>query len=140
MSDEKRKHEGLRWLSTARNDLEAATILKEHGKYSLACFHAQQAAEKAVKALFYSMEDEPWGHSIGKLLDQGVREYPKHKPALLSLMACAKRLDQFYIPTRYPNGVPDMTPDEAFGAEDAKSGIEFAEEFLKKMKKILHNV
>jgi len=23
-------------------------------------------------------------------------------------------------------------PDEAFGAEDAKSGIEFAEEFLKK--------
>ena len=85
MSDEKRKHEGLRWLSTARNDLEAATILKEHGKYSLACFHAQQAAEKAVKALFYSMEDEPWGHSIGKLLDQGMREYPKHKPALLSL-------------------------------------------------------
>jgi len=59
-----------------RNDLEAATILKEHGKYSLACFHAQQAAEKAVKALFYSMEDEPWGHSIGKLLDQGMREYP----------------------------------------------------------------
>jgi len=46
MSDEKRKHEGLRWLLTARNDLEAATILKEHGKYSLACFHAATGCRK----------------------------------------------------------------------------------------------
>jgi HEPN domain-containing protein len=44
MSDEKRKHEGRRWLETARNDFEAAIFLKEHGKCSLACFHAQQAA------------------------------------------------------------------------------------------------
>ena len=72
MSDEKRKNEGVRWLQTARNDFEAAIILQDHGKYSLACFHAQQAAEKTVKALFCSMEDEPWGHSIGKLLEQGI--------------------------------------------------------------------
>jgi len=91
-------------LSTARNDLEAATILKEHGKYSLACFHAQQAAEKAVKALFI-----PWKMNRGALDRKTVgsrhERIPKHKPALLSLMAGAKRLDQFYIPTRYPNGV-----------------------------------
>ena len=130
----------MRWLETARNDFEAAIILNEHGKYSLACFHAQQAAEKAVKALFYSMEDEPWGHSIGKLLEKSIGNYPKHKAALLSLAVGAKRLDQFYIPTRYPNGVPDMTPDEAFGQEDAQSGIEYAEKILKTMKKILNNV
>jgi HEPN domain-containing protein len=143
MSDEKRKHEGIRWLETARNDFEAALILKKHGKYSLACFHAQQAAEKALKALFYSMEDEPWGHSIGKLLDQARKDYPKHKVALASLEVGAKRLDQFYVPiyvpTRYPNGVPDMTPDEAFGEEDAKNGAEYAEKFLKTMKKMLNN-
>jgi HEPN domain-containing protein len=35
-------------------------------------------------------------------------------------------LDRFYIPTRYPNGLPDLTPAEAFTADDAEVCLEYA--------------
>ena len=39
-----------RWLRYARDDLRAAEVLKGHGGVPrTACFHAQQAAEKAIK-------------------------------------------------------------------------------------------
>jgi len=41
----------LDWLDEARDDLESAEYLLNGGRYSKACFYAQQAAEKAVKAL-----------------------------------------------------------------------------------------
>lgn len=140
MSDEKRIQEGLRWLATAKNDYDAAIILNEHGKYSLACFHSQQSAEKAIKSLFYLIEEEPWGHSINKLLQQLFKKYPKYQVALSPLESAARRLDQFYIPTRYPNGVPDITPEEAYGEDDAQTGIAYAEKFLKIVKKVYNNL
>ena len=130
MSIEKNREEGLRWLKTAENDLEAAAILKKSSKYSLACFHAQQAAEKAVKSLYYALDKEPWGHSIFKLIRDLGKEYSYFKDKKLKLDTKAKRLDQFYIPTRYPNGLPDITPEEAFGNEDATVGISYAKLFL----------
>lgn len=39
------------WLATARGDLEAARVLLRSGQHNLAAFHAQQAAEKALKAV-----------------------------------------------------------------------------------------
>ena len=130
MSIEKNREEGLRWLKTAEDDFEAAEILKKSGKYSLACFHAQQAAEKAVKSLYYALDKEPWGHSIFRLIRDLGKEYPYFKDKKLKLDIRAKRLDQFYIPTRYPNGLPDITPIEAFGNEDAKVSISYAKLFL----------
>lgn len=130
MSIEKNREEGLRWLKTAKNDFEAALILQKNGKYSLACFHAQQAAEKTLKSLYYAMDKDPWGHSIFKLLQGLGKEYPYLQNRKLKLDIKAKRLDQFYIPTRYPNGLPDITPEEAFGTEDATVGISYAKLFL----------
>ncbi|MBF0098159.1 MAG: HEPN domain-containing protein [Magnetococcales bacterium] len=43
----------LEWLQRARGDLALArVVLPEGGFYADLCFHAQQAAEKAVKAIF----------------------------------------------------------------------------------------
>ena len=138
MSVEKRRAEALRWYLTAENDFDAAIILKENKKYSVCCFHAQQSAEKALKAAWYFLEEEPpWGHSIFKLLSQLTEKYPELGKRFSPLDAGAKRLDQFYIPTRYPNGVPDITPQEAYGIEDAKSGIDYAGKFLIAVKKVL---
>jgi HEPN domain-containing protein len=40
------------WLEKARSDLYAAErLLDGNGPYDAACFHAQQAIEKAMKAL-----------------------------------------------------------------------------------------
>ncbi len=35
-------------------------------------------------------------------------------------------LDQFYIPTRYPNGLPDLTPGQVYRLDDARRGLEAA--------------
>ncbi len=42
----------------------------ERGYYEWACFSAQQAAEKAVKALYQELGIDVWGHSIWRLLDR----------------------------------------------------------------------
>jgi HEPN domain-containing protein/predicted nucleotidyltransferase len=47
------------WLRDAREDLESATILLEHGKHRGACFHSQQCVEKALKALLLERGLQP---------------------------------------------------------------------------------
>ena len=64
MSAEKNIREASRWLATADGDLEAAVILKETGKFAHSCFHAQQAGEKAIKALWFFADANPWGHFL----------------------------------------------------------------------------
>jgi len=60
-----------RWLEDAREELESALILEEHGKYRGACYHAQQCAEKALKALLLEKgERPPRTHDIIQLLNK----------------------------------------------------------------------
>ena len=68
MSLEKNRQEAERWLKTAEGDLETAVILLENKKYAHSCFHSQQAGEKAIKAVWYLLDADPWGHSIQKLI------------------------------------------------------------------------
>ena len=69
MSTEKSFREAKRWFITAEDDLDTALILKKTAKFAHCCFHAQQAAEKAVKSVWYFLDDDPWGHSIKMLID-----------------------------------------------------------------------
>ena len=46
-------------------------------------------------------------------------------------------LDRFYIPTRYPNGLPDITPDQAFNKKDASEAVKYAEKILSLVKEWL---
>ncbi|MBC8496815.1 MAG: HEPN domain-containing protein, partial [Chloroflexi bacterium] len=56
------------WLKQALRDLEQAQDSRQAGRHEWACFAAQQAAEKAVKALHLSLGQEGWGHVIARLL------------------------------------------------------------------------
>ncbi len=67
MSVSKNRHEAERWLLTAEEDLRAVEVLLRAGAFAQACFYAQQSGEKAVKALWYLVDAEPWGHSISLL-------------------------------------------------------------------------
>ncbi|MCF8079438.1 MAG: HEPN domain-containing protein [Desulfobacterales bacterium] len=128
MSVEKDRHEAGRWLQTAREDLDAAHALLEKGFYSHACFLAQQAAEKAVKALWYSIGEDPWGHSVQKL----ASEIPEAslRECMSGLGETGSFLDRFYIPTRYPNGLPDLTPAKVYFKQDAEQALSAAKDFL----------
>jgi HEPN domain-containing protein len=119
--------EGERWLAEARVDLGAADSLVV-GFPSRACFLAQQAAEKAVKAILYAGGVRPvLGHSLGEL----GREAAGHMPEFEELRPKVAKLDRFYIPTRYPNGLPEGgLPSEAFDQDDARSAIEIAAKAL----------
>ncbi len=120
--------EAKRWLRQAENDLEFARLGLREGFFSQACFLAQQSAEKAVKAIGYALgERTVLGHSILVLADR----YGDSVPDLGALRAEAGILDQYYIPTRYPNGLPGGVPFMAFGEEQAATALAAAEDFLR---------
>jgi len=68
MSRSKNLYEAKRWLQTALEDFDTAELLLENKRFSHACYLFQQSAEKALKALWYLEDEEPWGHSISKLI------------------------------------------------------------------------
>jgi HEPN domain-containing protein len=126
MSDEKTRTEARRWLATARGDLETARMLAQGGRWAHACFHAQQAGEKALKALWYAQDLDPWGHSVLRLIDDLEPVAPNAYGLMHDLREAAGQLDRYYVPTRYPNGLPDLTPEEAFFEIDALRALDLA--------------
>jgi HEPN domain-containing protein len=127
MSDQNRD-EALRWLRQAENDLAAARTLTDGGFYAQGCFYAQQAGEKALKAALFSRGERPWRvHSVQKLAETCSDQDETAAP----LVDQGRLLDRFYIPTRYPNGLPAGTPAEAFVEDDAQQALRAAEAVLR---------
>lgn len=63
-------------MTQADLDLEATGQMREHGHFEWACFAAQQAAEKAVKAATESEGTDARGPSVVGLLER-LREVPE---------------------------------------------------------------
>lgn len=114
------------WLNQAQRDYQHAADSHARQNHEWACFAAQQAAEKAVKALHLSKGQEAWGHVIAKLL----RELPADVPAPTELVDKAMVLDNFYIPPRYPDSHPEGAPFEHYGELQSKEAIAYAGEIL----------
>lgn len=108
------------WFRQAERDLQHARNSTAGADYEWACFAAQQAAEKALKAMYQAFAGEGWGHSISSLLE-GLTE---KAPVSEELRRSGRLLDRMYIPTRYPNGFDQGIPADYFGREDADSAIE----------------
>ena len=102
------------WLDEAQGDLEHARNDVQGRFYNWACFSAQQAAEKAIKAVFQRMGAEAWGHSVADLL----KELAKKHDIPGDLSDRALELDKAYIPTRYPNAHPSGSPRSRYTKED----------------------
>jgi len=115
------------WLDEAQGDLEHAKSDMERGFYNWACFSSQQAAEKAVKAVFQRMGAEAWGHAVADLL----KELSKRHPVSEELMNGALELDKAYIPTRYPNAHPSGSPRSRYTKEESRRLIEYAQRIVK---------
>lgn len=115
------------WLYFAFSDLEAAERIIDEKMFHHVCFHAQQAAEKSLKAMIvFSGKLVPKTHSIVELV------------GLVSSMAMtdkddweerAEFLDQFYIPSRYPDALPGSLPEGLPTAGDAQKSLELARDF-----------
>lgn len=108
------------WLAEAERDLQHAEEARRAGRHNWACFAAQQAAEKATKALHQHLGREARGHVVADLLEALPLEVPP------DLVERARVLDNFYIPTRYPNAHPAGAPSDHYGPLQSADALEHA--------------
>ena len=126
--------EADRWLAQARSELAFARIGVREGFHAQACFHCQQSAEMALKAVHYLGGARlVMGHSLVELLAPLVDKHAE----FAALRGDAARLDQLYIPTRYPNGLPGGVPAEVFTEEQAAEAIARAAQFIDRAEAVI---
>lgn len=130
MSEAEKREEVGRWLRFAGGDLRGAETLLERKDIlpHLACFHAQQCAEKAIKgSLIFLQIDFPKTHNIRLLCERlpdgwTLAEDPARFSAL-SLWA---------VEPRYPGDLQEATEADAKAAvEEAREAYETTLEDLK---------
>ncbi|NMA75497.1 MAG: HEPN domain-containing protein [Bacteroidales bacterium] len=127
-------NEGQRWLIQSKSDICDARYLYDGSRYNACCFFCQQAAEKAIKAYLYTRGAEHvFGHSVAEL----CQEASKLDHDFKTIKTAVSPLDIFYIPTRYPNGLPGGIPSEAFSEEDAKRALDMAEKVVALVDKLI---
>lgn len=114
------------WFNQAMRDLEQAEDSRRAERHEWACFAAEQAAEKAVKALHLHLGQEAWGHVVARLL----RELPENTLVPGELVEKGRVLDSFYIPPRYPNSHPEGAPFEHYGSLQSEEAVRYAREIL----------
>jgi len=107
------------WWDQAQRDLRHATIALGAADHDWAAFAAQQAAEKALKALILARGGEPWGHLVTALLEA----LPENVPHTTVELESANRLDKHYIPARYPNGFASGYPAKLYTRGEAEGAI-----------------
>jgi len=114
------------WFRQAKKDLEHAKRARGAGDFEWACFAAQQAAEKAVKALYQSIHIDAIGHSVTRML----QDLPAALKPSEDIILLAKDLDKHYIPSRYPNFHPEGAPMDYYTEPDASRAVQGAERII----------
>jgi len=108
------------WLERAESDLAAARLVLDAGTIGpwVAAFHAQQAAEKAIKAILTRDQvDFPKTHDLGEL--RALVTTPHALPDGSQLA----RLNPYSVEARYP----DLALGSAPTADEARGAIVLAE-------------
>jgi len=116
------KKESKRWLLQAKDDFKFVEwVMREGVFFDKGCFVAQQAGEKILKACLYATgKRRVIGHSLFEMIealaeiDDGFQQISEQ----------AKRLDRFYITTRYPNGLPGGSPFQLYSSSDLQSAVD----------------
>lgn len=108
------------WRATAREDLRVAQLLAEESP-SIAAFHAQQAAEKALRAACIAfIDDAPRTHVVNHLLDELVENGILVED---DVRDAGRLLERYHAPTRYPDALGGIDPNRIFGSADASGAV-----------------
>jgi HEPN domain-containing protein/predicted nucleotidyltransferase len=120
----KPREEARRWLEFAGENVRMAELAVGADIFNQACFHAQQSVEKCLKAsLVLQGELVPRTHLIADLVQQLP---PAARAALGANETTLLELDQFYIPTRYPDAVPGWLPEGLPQRQHAEKALDVA--------------
>ena len=124
-----------RWIREAENTLRQAEQVCATDAYNLACFLAEQAAQKSLKAVLY-LDGARWIplHSVAEL----TKEISKKRPEFSSLLAAGGKLDQYYLSTRYPDAVAEPAiPSEIFTEDQARDAVGLARNIFETSKSLI---
>ncbi|MHC4073766.1 MAG: HEPN domain-containing protein [Planctomycetota bacterium] len=112
----------MQWLSLADEDLNLASHalgLGAKSPYRLIAYHAQQCAEKCLKAfLVYHKVDFPYTHNIRRLL-KFCAEHTEWAGTLKN----AEELTPYAITARYPGEEDEVTETEATRAVEIAENV-----------------
>ena len=107
----------MQWLSLADEDLNLASHalgLGAKSPYRLIAYHAQQCAEKCLKAfLVYHNVDFPYTHNIRRLL-----EFCAKHAEWTDTLKSTEELTPYAITARYPGEEEEVSETEAKRAID----------------------
>ncbi len=114
--------ETQRWLDKAAEDKRAFELLRQNGELSTASYHAQQAAEKYIKAVVVEAQIAPrYVHDLQILLGQ----VPNFSPSQALDEACG-RLTTYATLFRYPGATDPLPEDIDEAAVDLETVIQWA--------------
>lgn len=116
------------WLRQARHDLDMAGVAEDHGSHDWAAHGAQQAAEKALKALVLAAGQAPdLTHDLLRLVR--VAQSLDLLPADAALGELGE-LTTLNIVSRYPTGDSLSAPFELISRRQAGRALETARAVL----------
>lgn len=133
------------WRDQADEELGIARILLAESKHGGCCFHCQQAAEMALKALANGLGGALKGHDLGDLavavqqvlrdmaLDGagGDEELASRAELVPQPGGCLDVLNQYYIPPRYPDAWDaEGSAARHYSKGMAEQGVSCADEVL----------
>lgn len=128
------REEAGKWISQAEADLRAARHNAQPFPH-VACFLAQQAAEKALKGAQLALTGAvPRTHSLSEL-ESGLASLGA---VLEGIRARALRdLGRMYTEARYPDVLPDAVPADYFTPEDADEALAVSERAVTAARRII---
>jgi len=121
----KKIHE--RWLDKADDDLNFARLGFKNKYYAQVCFLSQQCIEKCLKGFIVfkgRLYDKT--HNLMKLYEDAN----ELKSKLAHLEEKLHIIDEYYVPVRYPDGVPGNAQDGEPSRENASEAMETAEKIF----------
>ena len=108
---------------------------KRDEDFNWACFKAEQAAQLAVKAYLILVGKSYFGHDLVTLLRSAGLQLDKE------ILQCANFLTKVYIPSRYPDALPEgVSPHEVYDEEDKQKAIECASKIINLVKEAGENL
>ena len=121
------REEIVNWWKQAEKDLKAAKDSFNSSNFDWASFQAQQAAEKALKALYLK--------NHGKLIKtHDLFLLSKRLNSPEEIVTLCKKLSPVYVETRYPNIQGSW---RKFSREEVREDIENAEKIVQWVEKNL---
>jgi len=117
-----------RWLAQAEHNLRTAQVMLENNLWAMACFHAEQTAQLALKAfLFLQGRRFVNVQSIHTLAE----ECSKYDATFTPMIDYGIVLDRYYLATRYPDTLPaPAIPYRSSTEQEARQALAFVTEMV----------